>query len=299
MRKKVGTLVLITLCMSLLSNQNKVFAKDHVLSVTSGTNVALGKNVTVTTNGTNDKRESPGLYPSDITDGSLEYKPSSWAQEDGVVGFVNDDYDQPMEVYVHVDLGGTFHITNIRYNMGDVQFANYWMADSITTPFGTFTPNPGGSYSGTWTDQSGNATLSSVDITLRKTRTNFYTDWLFIGEIEVYADTEGTPIFDLPLNYPGRGNPTEQQFLLGWQNCVSSFLDHQYPFESGNSGDGILVTFWNGHYPNSATTSCESFDNCYDGHEGYDLALKSNCGGTAVYPVASGTIISAFCDREL
>jgi len=297
MRNRVGFVLVVFVLFSLLPLQGKVIAEPNIPSAISGTNVALGKSVTITTNGANDTRESPGLYPSDVTDGSLEYKPSSWAQEDGVVGYVNDDYSQMMEIYVHIDLGSTYHITAIRYNMGNVMYGDRWMADTVTTPFGTFTPNPGGSYSGAWTDQTGSETLSSVDITLRKTRTDFYSDWLFIGEIEVYSDTEGAPTFDLPLNYPGRGNPTEQQFLIGWQNCVSSFLDHQYPFATGLLGDGILVTFWNGHYSDPASKSCTSFYNCYDGHEGYDFALKSTCGGNAIYPVAAGTIISAFCDR--
>lgn len=286
------------LILTLLPSQKHVIAETKTSSATTGTNVALGKKVTITTNGANDKRENPGQYPSDVTDGSLEYKPASWAQEDGVVGFVNDDYSQMMEIYIHIDLGGPYHITGIRYNMGNVQFGDKWMADSVTTPLGTFTPIPGGSYVGAWTDQTGNATQSSVDITLKKTRINFYTDWLFIGEIEVYAESEGAPVFDLPLNYPGRGNPTEQQFLTSWQNCVSSFLDHQYPFAVGTSGDGILVTFWNGHYSDPVNKTCTSFYNCYDGHEGYDLALKSSCGGTAIYPVAAGTVVSAFCDRD-
>lgn len=260
-------------------------------------NVALGKHVTVVTNGANDTRESPGLYPSDITDGSLDYIHSSWAQEDGTVGYVNDDYDQLMIITVTIDLNGLYDVSRIRYNMGNVLFANTWNADSMTTPFGTTATNPGSSYSGAWTEHAGNATLSSVTITLKKTRTTYYTDWLFIGEIEVYGTSvSGRPVFDLPVNYPGRGGSTEQQFITAWQGCTTSFFDHRYPLENADNGlgDGYLVPFWG----EEIQAGYSLFVNSYDGHEGYDFDDLSRCGGTPVFPVANGTIISAFCDRS-
>ena len=257
-------------------------------------NVALGKPVAVTTNGANDNRESPGLYPSDITDGSLDYLPSWWAQEDGCVGYVNDDYHQLMVITVTIDLQGTYEVSRIRYNMGHVERAETWNADLMTTPLGTTGTNPGTPYTGTWTEQIGSATLSSVTIVLEKTRTSWPTDWLFVGEVEVYGTPAGAhrPVFDLPINYAGRGNPTEQQFVTAWQGCTTSFLDHRYPLEY----DGFLVPFW-GAVLSGTVESCTHFETCYDGHEGYDFDDLARCGGSPVFPVADGTIVSAFCDR--
>jgi len=257
-------------------------------------NITLGKPVTVITNGANDNRESPGLYPSDITDGSLDYLPSSWAHEDGCVGYVNDDYYQLMVITVTIDLQGTYDISRIRYNMGHVERAETWNADLMTTPFGATSTNPGTPYTGAWTEQTGSATLSSVTIVLEKTRTSWPTDWLFIGEIEVYGTPAGAyrPVFDLPTNYAGRGNPTEQEFVSAWQGCATTFFDHQYPLEY----DGFLVPFWGEPLP--AADGCTYFENCYDGHEGYDFDDLPRCGGTPLFPVANGTIVSAFCDRS-
>ncbi len=148
-------------------------------------NVALGKPVTVTTNGVNEGHDCAGLSTADITDGSLEYKPSSWCTEDGVVGYVNDNYNELMRITITIDLQGLYRVSRIRYNMGDVQRAETWNADKMITSFGTSGTNPGSSYRGAWTEHSGDANLSSVTIILEKTRVSWATDWLFVGEIEV------------------------------------------------------------------------------------------------------------------
>ncbi len=155
---------------SILLEGSGVSAADLMSESLQSDNIALGKPVAVVTNGANDNRESPGLYPSDITDGSLYYLPSSLAQEDGTVGYVNNDYNQLMAITVTIDLQGTYDITRIRYNMGHVERAETWNADLMTTPLGTIATNPGSPYQGAWTEQIGNVTVSSVTIVLKKTR---------------------------------------------------------------------------------------------------------------------------------
>jgi hypothetical protein len=152
-----------------------------------GVNVALGKPVIVTTNGADDDRENPGIEPADITDGRLDYLAAGDALEDGVVGYVNDDFNQPMVITVTIDLQGTYDVSRIRYNLGHVQRAESWNADLMTTPLATTRTNPGTPYHGVWTEHTGSATLSRVTIVLEKTRSSYETDWLFIGEIEVYG----------------------------------------------------------------------------------------------------------------
>ena len=158
-------------------------------------NVAAARPVVVTTNGADDDRENPGVEPADITDGRLDYLAAGDALEDGVVGYVNDDLNQRMVITVTIDLEGTYDISRIRYNMGDVQRAESWHADVMTTPLGTTTTNPGTPQQGAWTEHTGSATLSRVTIVLEKTRISYETDWLFIGEIEVY----GIPAANSPL----------------------------------------------------------------------------------------------------
>ena len=156
-------------------------------------NIALGKPVTVTTNGADEPHEHVGEWPSDITDGSLDYQPVSSGIEDGCVGWVNDDYDELMVVTVTIDLQGTYNINKIRYNMGNCQRAETWNADRMESPFGRTTTNPGTPYSGAWTEQAGDITASSVTIKFEKTRTAWERDWLFIGEIEVWGTPVETP----------------------------------------------------------------------------------------------------------
>lgn len=94
---------------------------------------------------------------------------------------------------VTIDLEGSYEITKLRYNMGNVEHAETWGADMIVTPFGETAVIPGISYTseaagdGAWTELTGNVVASEVIITLEKTRTSAVTDWLFIGEIEVYG----------------------------------------------------------------------------------------------------------------
>jgi len=152
-------------------------------------NIAIGKPVTVTTNGVNENHDCAGLSAADITDGSLEYKPSSWCTEDGVVGYVNDNYNELMRITITIDLQGLYRVSRIRYNMGNVQRAETWNADTMITPFGSTGTTPGSSYSGAWTEHSGDASMSSVTVVLEKTRVSYETDWLFVGEIEVYGET--------------------------------------------------------------------------------------------------------------
>jgi len=126
-----------------------------------------------------------------VTDGSLDYIRASLRQEDGCIGFVNHEYNELMTISITIDLGQSYHITKIRYNMGDVERAETWGADRMVTPFGAVTINRGVSYvssvtgRGAWTEVTGNEILSEVIIILEKTRTSYETDWLFIGEIEV------------------------------------------------------------------------------------------------------------------
>lgn len=60
----------------------------------------------------------------------------------------------------------------------------------MESPFGRTTTNVGSSYLGAWTEHTGNTTASKVTIKLEKTTRFDATNWLFIGEIEVW----GTPL---------------------------------------------------------------------------------------------------------
>jgi len=153
-------------------------------------NVALGKAVSITTNGVEDSLSYAGNLPSDITDGNLDYKVASERIEDGCVGWNNDDYNETMVITITIDLQGTYNITKIRYNPGNCQRAETWNADIMESPFGRIPTNPGSSYRGVWTEQTGNITTSKVTIKLEKTRRSHDTSWLFIGEIEIL----GAPI---------------------------------------------------------------------------------------------------------
>jgi hypothetical protein len=153
-------------------------------------NVALGKPVSISTNGADGEEYSvycSGYEPSDVTDGLCNYV---GCDDDGTVAYGNETYNELMVVEVTIDLQGVYDVSAIRYNMGDVQRANTWNADTMTTAFGSSSTNPGGSYVGSWTEHTGAITMSKVTIVLEKTRTSWATDWLTIGEIEVY----GTPV---------------------------------------------------------------------------------------------------------
>lgn len=289
----VWSLLLAPMASAVHATVNAQTRSTEPIVTPAASNIALGKPVTVVTNDANDNRESPGLYPSDVTDGSLEYLPSSWAQEDGTVGYVNNDYNQLMVVTVTIDLQGTFDVTEIRYNMGHVERAQTWNADLMITPLGTTGTNPGTPYQGAWTTHYGNATLSTVTIILEKTRVSYATDWLFIGEIEVFGVPAGQqrPVFDLPFDYPNRGAATEQDFAAAWQRCTTAFFDHKLPGQKGASGDGLLW-FWTGDNVTGTLTNCDLGQNCYDGHEGYDFDDWS-CYGDDVYPAAAGEVIAS------
>ncbi|MCZ7665845.1 MAG: hypothetical protein M5U34_00710 [Chloroflexi bacterium] len=161
---------------------NQVFLPT-VMKPVEISNIALGKPVQITTNGANDPYIGSGLSPADVTDGSLAYKAVSSSEEDGVIGFVNQDYNQEMEVTATIDLGGNYDITSIRYTPGNVQFANYWHPDWMITPLQTTTTVPGTPYYGAWTEHTGNATLSSVTVTFKTTRSSFYEDWFLLAKL--------------------------------------------------------------------------------------------------------------------
>ncbi len=163
------------------------------------TNIALNKPVVITLSDGWDNTNGVGDSPDDVTDGSIEYIGASQGREDGCVGYVNNDYGQTSNAVITIDLEGLYVITKIRYNMGNVQKANTWGADKMITPFGESTVTPGISYTGSiygagaWTEITGNIIASEVTITFEKTRTSRITDWLFIGEIEIYGIPANSP----------------------------------------------------------------------------------------------------------
>ena len=163
-------------------NESKQFEDNPIPK-----NVAVNKLVTITTNGAEDENIGEDESPEDITDGDLTYLPASLQKEDGVIGFVNNDYNQLMEIKLKINLGTTYKISRIRYNQGNVQHGDSWNADLMETPFGSISTKSGSNYLGAWTEQSGNIILSEITVTLKKTRLSFASDWLFIGEIEVYG----------------------------------------------------------------------------------------------------------------
>jgi hypothetical protein len=157
------------------------------------TNIGLDKPVVITLGDGWDSSSGTGVSPEDVTDGSIEYIRASRGGEDGCVGYVNNDYRQTSNVVITIDLEGMYMITKIRYNMGNVERAKTWGADRMFTPFGEHRITPGTSYTGNttgegaWTEITGNIRASEINITLEKTRTSTITDWLFIGEIEIYG----------------------------------------------------------------------------------------------------------------
>ena len=157
------------------------------------TNIALNKPVVVTLSEGWDTYAGADISPDDITDGSLDYLGASRKLEDGCVGYINNDYKELSSVVITIDLEGTYLITKIRYTMGNVERAETWGADKIISPFGEAAAIHGTSYAsategaGVWTEFIGNITASEVVVTLEKTRTSTVTDWLFIGEIEIYG----------------------------------------------------------------------------------------------------------------
>jgi len=164
------------------------------------TNIALNKPVLITLSDGWDTYDGAGVSPNDVTDGSLEYsRVSQQRREDGCVGFINNDYSQTSNVVITIDLQGMYIITKIRYNMGNVERAETWGADMMVTPLGESTITPGTSYvggttgRGAWTEITGNMMASEVTIRLEKTRTSTITDWLFIGEIEIYGTSANLP----------------------------------------------------------------------------------------------------------
>lgn len=161
--------------------------ESHKTVSANPTNVALGKSVRISTIGVDANCNYCGLSPSDITDGSLYYEPASTRIPDGCVGWVNNNYGQSMVINVTIDLQGMYNITRIRYNTGNTQQADTWNADLMITPFASSRTNNGSPNAGSWTEHSGFLTTSSVTIVFKKTRVSNETDWLFIGEVEIYG----------------------------------------------------------------------------------------------------------------
>ena len=163
------------------------------------TNIALNKPVIITLSDGWDSYNGAGVSPEDVTDGNIEYIGASRQREDGVVGYVNNDYSQTSNVVITIDLQGMYVITRIRYNMGNVERAETWGADKMVTPLGERTITPGAPYTssttgeGAWTAIAGNIMASEVTIRLEKTRASTTTDWLFIGEIEIYGIPATSP----------------------------------------------------------------------------------------------------------
>jgi hypothetical protein len=149
--------------------------------------ISAGKPVTVTTNGV---WEAGGFSAADITDDSLLCDNLSNTSADGTIGWQNNDYGELGVVNVTIGLGGIYSISSISYNQGNCMRANTWVADSITTPLGAFTPLPGTDTIGAWTTQTTTSPIiaSTVVLQLNKTRTSWETDWMSIGEIQVWGE---------------------------------------------------------------------------------------------------------------
>jgi len=118
-------------------------------------------------------------------------------------------------------------------------------------------------------------------------------DWsnFKLDYIEVTSLTQPPISFNLPIDYPGRENPTREQFIDAWKNCVTSIFDHYLPYYKFPNGDGFL---WNYIGEKIPASECNYDENCYDGHEGVDFDDFGSCyQSTNVYPVAAGTIVTS------
>jgi len=155
--------------------------------------ISAGKPVTITTNGA---WEAGGYFASDVTDGDLSCGDLASNVGDGTVGWQNNDYNQLGVVNVTIDLGNTYTIDSIDYNMGNCMRASTWGADSITTPLGTFYPLAGSGSTGVWSSQTAvmdQVVASTVTIQLSKTRTAWERDWMTIGEIRLWGELVQLP----------------------------------------------------------------------------------------------------------
>jgi hypothetical protein len=164
-----------------LFNFSRIVPTSTPTSIPEPSNIALKKCVTIKTNKTDDPNSGAGEWPDDITDGSLDYIGAGAREEDGVIGFANNDSGELMKIEVTIHLDRPYHITKIRYNPGNVAFGETWIADEMVSPFGLTLPKAG------WAEQEGSITASDITITFMKTRSSDVTDWLFIGEVEVYG----------------------------------------------------------------------------------------------------------------
>ncbi|MCB0129353.1 MAG: peptidoglycan DD-metalloendopeptidase family protein [Caldilineaceae bacterium] len=113
------------------------------------------------------------------------------------------------------------------------------------------------------------------------------------------------PLLDLPVDYPGRANEngSAANFRASFTGRVTSRFDHQYPTGSWN-GDGVFLPYTGvSNTTSPGVSTCTLFQNCYDGHDAYDLddneclprdaARNGDCDDTAVYAAAGGTIVDA------
>lgn len=214
-----------------MSDYNPSDTNNSTFAIAQFTNVARGKPVSITTNGADDYQDHVGEWSSDVTDGSLKYQPVSAGIEDGCVAWVNDDYEQLMTVTVNIDLQGAYKVNKIRYNMGNCQFADSWNADIMESPFARTSTNPGTSYSGVWTEHTGEINTSSVVIKFEKTRTIWKEDWFFIGEIEIF----GTPITNSIIPEISLNRHT-----LNYGGTISGIVGDSQDIVITNNGNGTL-----------------------------------------------------------
>jgi hypothetical protein len=166
---------------------------------TNSLNIALNKPCYISTNGA-EKSQDAEFRPQFTDNGNFfggsknKLKETgtnsylSYVLTDGNVesfnGWVNREYNRLMQLNVTINLQDEYDITSIRYNVGKCMRSNTWNADKMITPIGSISTKPG---YGNWTEIKGKMTTSKLKITFEKTRVSWETDWLMIGEIEVYG----------------------------------------------------------------------------------------------------------------
>lgn len=163
-------------------------------------NLVAGRFASIFTNGAEDTFDGDGnsvqngIYLQAVTDGGLRFNNGKFSDSPNVVGWSNITYNQELKVTVVIPLDRPSHISSIRYHPGQVQRASTWIPDRIETPCGKIYPTPGtdgptsgGEGQGVWSSINCNLSASQVELVFKKTRINYATDWLAIGEIEVYG----------------------------------------------------------------------------------------------------------------
>ncbi|MFA5359154.1 MAG: hypothetical protein WC310_05070 [Patescibacteria group bacterium] len=138
-------------------------------------NIALGQPVIITDNGV-----------WEVNNGSTGYLTNGKIDGD-TVGYQNFNTNEAGEVTITVTLLQKYRIQKISYNQGNCLRADVWNADLMTTPFGTTGTLAGTPHHGAWTSHTGETVTNHVAIILTKTRLDWKTDWLSIGEIQIWA----------------------------------------------------------------------------------------------------------------